>query len=78
MHDVDRRWPDCEYWSYVASWLGDEQQRINVKFSWNKYGEDVAWELACIARDNELRDRQQIMKIYESQHAKAKRKRKAK
>lgn len=63
-HDIERRWPDTEYFSYVASWLSDEGKRINVKFSWNKYGEDAAWELACITRDRELRDREEIMRIY--------------
>lgn len=33
VHDIDKRWPDCEYWSYVASWLDFNLKRINVKFS---------------------------------------------
>ena len=64
-HNVERRWPGCEYWNYTAAWLGKDNKRINVTFAWNKFGEDVAWELACIARDNELQDREKIMEIYE-------------
>jgi hypothetical protein len=77
-HDVDARWSGCEYWYYVASWLGEDQKRVNVKFSWNRYGEPLAWRLACIARDNELRDREQILKLHEKQIARRKLKRKAK
>ncbi len=64
-YDVDRRWPGCEYWSYVASWLARDGRRINVKFAWNKYGEETAWDLACISRDYELRDRKLILKRWE-------------
>ena len=77
-HDIDKRWPDCEYWSYVASWLDVNQKRINVKFSCKKYGDKMAWELACIARDKELRDREQIIKIYERRQAARKVKRTSK
>ena len=77
-HDIDKRWPDCEYYSYVASWLDVNLKRINVKFSCKKFGDDMAWELACIARDKELRDRQQILKIFEQGRAARKAKRKAK
>ena len=68
-HNIDKRWPECEYWSYVASWLDFNQKRINVKFSCQKYGDNVAWELACIAREKELCDREQIIKIYERRQA---------
>jgi len=77
-HDIDKRWPDCEYWSYVASWLDVNQKRINVKFSCKKFGDKKAWELACIARDKELRDREQILKIYERRQAARKAKRRSK
>ena len=77
-HNIDKRWPNCEYWSYVASWLGEGQKRIHVSFAWLKYGEDLAWKLACIARDNELRDREQILAIHEQQKATGRAKRKPK
>lgn len=76
-HDIDKRWPDCEYWSYVASWLDFNQKRINVKFSCQKYGDNVAWELACIAREKELRDREQILRIYERRQVARKARKKA-
>jgi len=76
-HDIDKRWPDCEYYSYVASWLDFNLKRINVKFSCKKFGDKMAWELACIARDKELRDREQILKIYQRREVARKAKRKA-
>ena len=75
-YDIDRRWPGCEYWSYCASWLDETKRRRNVRFSWNKYGEDVAWGLACVARDNELTDRERILEIHKQQQRKSRRKRK--
>ena len=77
-HDIDKRWPDCECFSYVASWLDIDRKRINVKFSCRKYGDKRAWELACIARDKELRDREQIVNIYERRQAARKAKRNGK
>lgn len=71
-HDVDKRWPDCEYWSYVASWLSDEGKRINVKFSWKKYGERLALQLATIARERKLRDREEILAIQKRRLARKK------
>ncbi len=77
--DTDRRNKGYEYSyrSYVASWLDEDGKRINVRFSWNKYGEETALELAKIARKRELRDRDQIVKIYERSVAAKKRRKKA-
>ncbi|MEZ6121713.1 MAG: hypothetical protein R3C49_00900 [Planctomycetaceae bacterium] len=68
-HDVDKRLENCEYWSYVASWLSPDRKRINVKFSWKRYGEEAAWAMACIARDNEIRDREEVVRLYEKGQA---------
>ncbi len=69
--DVDRRNEGYEYayWSYVASWVNPRKKRINVRFSWNKYGEDAAFEMACIAREKETQDREEITKVYERRKA---------
>lgn len=64
-HDVDSRYPDCEYWSYVASWLDENGKRVNVRFAWNRYGDQLAWELACIARQKEIRDREEVRRLYD-------------
>ena len=74
---IDKRWPDCEYYSYVASWRDVNLKRINVKLSCPKYGDKMTWELACIRRDKELRDREQILKIYQRREVARKAKRKA-
>ena len=60
----DYRWPDCQYSYYIASWLGKDGKRKVIKFSCHKYGDELAYEYACIARDKELRDRDAIEAIY--------------
>lgn len=62
-HDVDERYPGCEYESYIASWLDDDGRRKNVRFSCNKYGDD-AFELACLAREKKLTDREKVIALY--------------
>ena len=62
--DVDYGRTEKEYFSYVASWTEEDGSRVNVKFGWLKYGEDTAWDLACIAREKMTRDRDRIMKLY--------------
>lgn len=62
--ETDSRWEDCQYSYYIASWLDKDGKRINVKFSCNKHGDELAWELACIAREKELRDRDAVESIY--------------
>ncbi len=61
-HDVDDRYPNCQYQSYVASWLEEDGRRRNVRFSCSKYGED-AFELACIAREKKLADRKAVVAL---------------
>ncbi len=64
-HEVDSRYPDCQYVSYVASWLSASGQRRNVRFLVNKYGKKAALNLATLARENKVSDREQLHALYE-------------
>jgi hypothetical protein len=61
-HDIDERYPGCEYESYVASWLDEDGRRKNMRFSCHKYGDD-AFELACLAREKKLNDRAKVVAL---------------
>ena len=63
-YSQDSRYPECEYWSYCASWVNADGQRKKISFAWTKYGEDVAWELACRARNQEETSREKLWKAY--------------
>jgi hypothetical protein len=75
-HDVDERYPGCEYESYVASWLDEDGRRKNMRFSCHKYGDD-AFELACLAREKKLADRDKVVALF-SRRQKSKPKKSAK
>ncbi len=62
--DTDSRFPNCQYESYIASWLSDEGKRTKLGFSCSRYGED-AFELACIAREKRLTDREKVLALLE-------------
>jgi hypothetical protein len=64
-HSIDNRYSNCEYSAYCASWVNENGKREKINFSWNKYGEHEAWELACYARDRELSDRDAVLKGYD-------------
>lgn len=68
--DQDNRFPNCQYESYVASWVDDEGKRRNIRFSINKYGKKAAFELACICRANRLRDRSKVEALHEKSSGK--------
>lgn len=69
-HHVDARWPTSEYYAYCASWVTDDGVRQKISFSWKKHGKAVALELATIARDKQLTDREQVLALYEKIKAK--------
>ena len=48
------------YNSYVAAWRSEGGQREKVSFSVEKYGKKIAYQLACLARDKEIADRDTI------------------
>lgn len=62
---IDSRWENCEYTSYCASWVTIDGERQKISFSWNKYGREVAFELACLARKLESKDRAAIIHRYQ-------------
>ncbi len=63
-NDADSRYPNCSYESYIASWMDESGKRTKLGFSCNKYGKQ-AFELACIARENRLTDRDKVIAIME-------------
>jgi hypothetical protein len=70
-HDVDGRYPGCEYESYIASWLSDAGKRTKLGFSCNKYG-NKAFALACLARELRTTDRQAVLDEYAARKGKVK------
>lgn len=64
--DTDSRFPNCQYDSYIASWLSDEGKRTKLGFSCNRYGDD-AFALACLAREKKLTDRDKVMALLDKQ-----------
>ncbi len=62
--DTDGRYPNCRYESYIASWKGENGKRTNLRFSCNKYGKQMAFQLACIARELLTTDRDKIVTTY--------------
>lgn len=55
--------------TYVASWLSEQGKRTKISFSIGKYGKRKAFELACIARENRLKNREKILRLYEKKKA---------
>ena len=48
------------YNSYVAAWRSEGGEREKVSFSVEKYGKKIAYQLACLARDKEIADRDKV------------------
>ncbi len=61
----DNRYPGCEYYAYCASWVTESGKREKASFAWNKYGQDLAMELAILARDRRISDREKVVALYE-------------
>ena len=57
---IDKTDPDYAYHAYCASWVGENGSRGKINFSFNKYGEKDAFEMACLARKLECSDRKTI------------------
>jgi hypothetical protein len=72
---IDSRWPDSETWAYCASWVNDDGTRGKISFSWKKYGEKKAMQLAKIARQHETTDRVFILSVFEKEQATARKRR---
>jgi hypothetical protein len=70
-YSYETRWANNEYFAYCASWKDAEGNRKKINFSWNKYGKKEAFELACVARDHEITDRDQVVELREKLKARA-------
>ncbi len=66
--ESDPRYKDCQYVSYVASWMTEDKRRCNIRFLVNKYGKKNALALATIAREMKCTDREKVVAIYEKNH----------
>lgn len=66
--DVPKSKPHLEYYFWVATWLRRDGVKCNKSFSWNKYGEEGARELACIARDLRTQANDEIGEEYKRRH----------
>lgn len=66
----DARW-DTYNETYIASWLDEDGSRPKICFSTKKYGKRKAFQLACIAREHEIKDRDAIMAIFEKRQKKS-------
>ncbi len=71
-HSYETRWANNEYFAYCASWKEADGARKKINFSWNLYGKKQAFELACLAREKELTDRDKVVAIWEKLKLKAK------
>ncbi len=61
----ETRWASNEYFAYCASWTTADGARKKINFSWNKYGKKEAFELACVARQHEINDRDEVLALRE-------------
>ncbi|MFN7930488.1 MAG: transcriptional regulator [Blastocatellia bacterium] len=62
--DTSKRWPSSTTWRYVAAWLDADGTRRKISFGVEKYGKTRAWEYACLARDSEVDDREELFMLY--------------
>lgn len=69
--NIDRRWKNAESYAYCASWIDSKGRRKKVSFAWNRYGKKHAWNLACLARDREINDRERVIELYGPKKIKA-------
>lgn len=66
----DSRYPNCEYYAYCASWVNEAGKRKKISFAWNRYGQNMAWDLAVLARQKELTDREKVVAMFERRQGK--------
>ncbi|MFM8214843.1 MAG: transcriptional regulator [Pirellula sp.] len=62
--NVDPRWKNAESYAYCASWIDSKGKRCKVSFAWNRYTKKHAWNLACLAREREINDRDKVIELY--------------
>ena len=49
--------------AYCASWTDADGRRRKINFSTQRYGKKQAWELACLARESQTTDRNQLVTL---------------
>jgi hypothetical protein len=49
--------------AYCASWTDSNGRRRKINFSTQRYGKKQAWELACLARESQTTDRNQLVTL---------------
>jgi len=59
----------AEYQAYCATWTDGNKRRRKINFSINRYGKKKAWELACLARQQEIAERGQVLAAHQKQVA---------
>jgi hypothetical protein len=52
------------YCSYNAFWTTKSGDKAQVSFAWLKFGDSLAWKMACYARDNEVKDRATVLRKF--------------
>jgi len=65
VRNLDSRWANAESFGYCASWITEDGQRQKLSFAWTRYGKKKAWELACLARENQMTDRDEVLALYD-------------
>jgi hypothetical protein len=67
VRNLDDRWKNAESFGYCASWVDGKGKRRKISFAWKRYGKKIAWNLASLAREHEIADRDQVLELYEKQ-----------
>jgi hypothetical protein len=65
VRNVDERWENAESFGYCASWVTQDGRRQKLSFACKRYGKKAAWELACLAREKEIADRDKVIALYQ-------------
>lgn len=65
VRNLDSRWANAESFGYCASWITEDGQRQKLSFAWTRYGKKKAWELACLARENQMTNRDEVLALYD-------------
>jgi hypothetical protein len=59
-YSVSKQWSNSEYYAYCASWILDDGTREKISFGFNRYGEELAYTMACYARKHTTKDRAKV------------------
>lgn len=59
-YSVSKQWANSEYYAYCASWILEDGSREKISFGFNRYGEDLAYLMACYARKHTTKDRDKV------------------